>query len=86
MVDDKDKDVWRKAYQRALRTTVRYLSPHAPLEAPPGFKKPRLPAMPSGKRYAPPAEFTLDAAFQECRALGMGRSGAATAITADSLS
>jgi len=64
----KGKDDWRGTYNRAWRTTQRFLSPHALLDGlPPGIKKPRAPApSPPGRdvRTKSP-DFTLDEAFHE---------------------
>ena len=59
-----DKYAWERAFERALKTTVRFRSRHAPLEAPPGLPAPDPPQGPISEK--PPArDWTLFELFAE---------------------
>ena len=86
MPKGKDKDRWERAFELALRTTVRALSPHVPLELPSGIKKvgakanvtPSCMRIHTAAGVTPPLpDYTLDEIYQECVQNGVPRDKAA---------
>ena len=72
----KDNDAWTRAFERALRTTVRFQSPHVPLEARPGLPLPRPTSRPTPKKTVA-RDSTLLELFQELVRSGVPRDEAA---------